>query len=65
MLPGFAGSATTVMGLIVSLSREAALTFGGVREAAAQPIAMPILPEDDPGLEPRTGDCWRHTVFGW
>lgn len=63
MLPGIA---TTVMGLMVSLSREAALTFGGVREAAAQPIATPILPDEDPGLEPRTGDGWRHTaVLGW
>ncbi len=46
---------------MASLSKEAALTLGGVKEAAAQLIATPTLAEEDPGLEPRTGDAWRTT----
>lgn len=57
MPPGFTGSATTETVLMASLSKEAALTLGGVKEAAAQVIATPTLAEEDPGLEPRTGDA--------
>lgn len=57
VLPGFTGSAITDTGLITSPSKEAALTLGGVKEAAAHPIATPTLAEEDPGLELRTGEA--------
>lgn len=49
VLPGATGSDTMVVGLMPSTSREAAQMLGGVSEAAAQPIATPILL--DAGLE--------------
>lgn len=39
--------AVPVEGLRVSVSREAALTLGGVSEEAAQPIATPARPEEE------------------
>lgn len=49
-------------GLRASLSKEAALTLGGVREAAAQPIATPARVQPCPGLEEvceHTARCGR------
>lgn len=43
MLTGATGSDTMAVGLMPSTSKEAALILGGVSEAAAQPIATPIL----------------------
>lgn len=45
-------------GLRASPSKEAALTLGGVREAAAQPIAAPARAQPCPGLE----DACEHTA---
>lgn len=49
-------------GLRASPSREAALTLGGVREAAAQPIAAPARVQPCPGPEgvcEQTARCGR------
>lgn len=62
MLPGATGRDTMAVGLMPSTSREAALMLGGVSEAAAQPMATPILL--DAGLEVETapGDGCGHTA---
>lgn len=60
--PGATGIDTMTLGLMPSTSKEAALMLGGVREAAAQPIATPILLEAGFETEMPPGDVCGHTA---
>lgn len=53
LFKGPTGTARTGTGLKASPSKDAALTLGGVREAAAQPIATPARAQ--PWAEPEEG----------
>lgn len=65
LLPGLTATARTGTGLKASLSKDAALTLGGVKEAAAQPIATPTRVQPCAGLDPgceHTARCGRYVT---
>lgn len=59
LFPGPTGTVRTDTGLKASPSNDAALTLGGVREAAAQPIATPTRVQPWAVLEEGCGHTAR------